>query len=76
MMRHRKFLREVPWSASGLLVPQTACCCLWLYRRNLLLRGRVTVTLRLDIGMDHRIGDRSTCLPTANSALGCEIKSP
>ena len=76
MMRHRNSLRGAPWSASGLPVPQTACCCLWLYRRHLLLRGRVTVTLRLDIGMDHRIGDRSTCLPTANSALGCEIKSP
>ena len=76
MMRHRKFLREVPWSASGLPVPQTACCCLWLYRRNLLLRGRVPVTLLLVMGKEHRIGDRSTCLPTANSALGYQIKSP
>lgn len=76
MMRHRQFLREVPCSASGLPVPQTACCCLWLHRRNLLLRGRVPVTLLLDIGVDHRIGDRSSCLPAANSALGCQIKSP
>ena len=76
MMRHRQFLREVPWSASGLPVPQTLCCCLWPYRRNLLLRGRVPVTLLLDIGVDHRIGNRSICLPTANSALGGQIKSP
>jgi len=76
MMRHRKFLREVPWSASGLPVPQTLYCCLWLYRRNLLLRGRVPVTLLLNISVDHRIGDRSTCLSTANSSLGCQIKTP
>lgn len=76
MMRHRRFLREVPWSASGLPVPQTRCCYLWPYRRNLLLRGWVPVTLLLDIGVDYRIGDRSTCLPTANSALGYQIKSP
>jgi hypothetical protein len=76
MMRHWKFLREVPNSASGLPVPQTACCCLWQYRWNWLLRGWVLVTLLPGMGVCHRIGDRSISLPTANSGLGGQIKSP
>jgi hypothetical protein len=71
-----KFLREVLRSASGLPVLQTVCRCLWPYRRNLLLRERGPVTLLLDLGVDHLNGDRSTSLPTASSALGCQIKSP
>jgi len=62
--------------ASGFPEPMAGCCCALSYRRNLLSRVLIIVTLFPEIGPDHRIGDGSTPLPSADSARGMKVKSP